>query len=362
MPSVQQGSPYKLKSGGWGIRYYTADGKRVRKSGFKRKSDATDWYRDHIAPARINGKPRVEPLSLAEFVPVFLERHGTTVAPKTKQTLRERLLVAEREFGTVMLTDLQHQVDAVAGWSATLPERSRFAYVAAFRQCLDAAIRWGHIDRNPARDAGPNPQPPPPEIRVFTPDELWVLTGEMPAHFIGLPGFASATGLRPQEWTVLEHRDIDRDKRVIHVRRTLSGGKVKAMGKTARSRRQVPLQQAAIDALDLQPVNGKLVFPTLAGQRLSLNNWRNRVWYPAIDAGGIQRPARVYDMRSTFASNALAAGVPVHTLARIMGTSVKMIERHYGALLEGAGEALAQQLDEFHAAQSAGVKREKENV
>ena len=143
MPSVQQGSPYKLKSGGWGIRYYTADGKRVRKSGFKRKSDATDWYRDHIAPARINGKPRVEPLSLAEFVPVFLERHGTTVAPKTKQTLRERLLVAEREFGTVMLTDLQHQVDAVAGWSATLPERSRFAYVAAFRQCLDAAIRWG---------------------------------------------------------------------------------------------------------------------------------------------------------------------------------------------------------------------------
>ena len=90
---------------------------------------------------------------------------------------------------------------------------------------------------------------------------------------------------------MLEHRDIDRDKRVIHVRRTLSGGKVKAMGKTARSRRQVPLQQAAIDALDLQPVNGKLVFPTLAGQRLSLNNWRNRVWYPAIDAGGIQRPA-----------------------------------------------------------------------
>ena len=29
--------------------------------------------------------------------------------------------------------------------------------------------------------------------------------------------------------------------------------------------------------------------------------------------------------------------MPVFTLARVMGTSVRMIERHYGALLDGAG-------------------------
>jgi hypothetical protein len=44
------------------------------------------------------------------------------------------------------------------------------------------------------------------------------------------------------------------------------------------------------------------------------------------------RPAR-----STFASTALAAGVSVFELARIMGTSVRMIERHYGTLLDGSG-------------------------
>jgi hypothetical protein len=42
---------------------------------------------------------------------------------------------------------------------------------------------------------------------------------------------------------------------------------------------------------------------------------------------GIRRPARIYDLRSTFASNGLAAGVSVFELARIMGTSVTMIER-----------------------------------
>jgi hypothetical protein len=46
-------------------------------------------------------------------------------------------------------------------------------------------------------------------------------------------------------------------------------------------------------------------------------------------------------LRSTFASNALAASVSVFELARLMGTSVAMIERHYGALLDGSGVDLA---------------------
>jgi hypothetical protein len=59
------------------------------------------------------------------------------------------------------------------------------------------------------------------------------------------------------------------------------------------------------------------------------------------------KPARIYDLRSTFASNALAAGVTVFELARVMGTSVRMIERHYGALLDGAHTGIAGRLDAF---------------
>ena len=60
-------------------------------------------------------------------------------------------------------------------------------------------------------------------------------------------------------------------------------------------------------------------------------NFRRRAWGPAIDAAGIQKPARIYDLRSTFASNALAAGITMFELARITGTSAKMIEQHYGS-------------------------------
>ncbi len=55
---------------------------------------------------------------------------------------------------------------------------------------------------------------------------------------------------------------------------------------------------------------------------------------PAIEASGVARPARIYDLRSTFASNALAAGITTFELARIMGTSVGMIEAHHGALID----------------------------
>ena len=61
------------------------------------------------------------------------------------------------------------------------------------------------------------------------------------------------------------------------------------------------------------------------------------------------RPARIYDLRSTFASNALAAGVTLFELARIMGTSVRMIERSYGTLLGGAHAGIAGRLDALEA-------------
>jgi hypothetical protein len=84
-----------------------------------------------------------------------------------------------------------------------------------------------------------------------------------------------------------------------------------------------------------------------------LANLRRRVWRPAAIASGIREPARLYDLRSTFASNSLAAGVTVFELARLMGTSTTMIERHYGTLVEGAGADIARRLSGVRARSGA---------
>jgi integrase len=87
------------------------------------------------------------------------------------------------------------------------------------------------------------------------------------------------------------------------------------------------------------------VFAADRGGPFDVRNFGKRDWLTAIDTAGITKPARIYDLRSTFASNALAAGVTVYELARIMGTSVQMIELHYGALLDTAHDSLIERLE-----------------
>jgi integrase len=205
---------------------------------------------------------------------------------------------------------------------------------------------------NPVVEAGRNRQPAPRPVRAYSREELEAIAAELaPAHR-AIPLFVSAVGLRPEEWQAFERRHLDRDGRTLHVRRTVSSGEVVDLGKTGSSRREVPLLQRALDSLDLVPprLDTPLLFPGVKGGLLNLDNWRRREWAPAIEAAGIPKPARIYDLRSSFASDTLAAGVGIHALARIMGTSVAMIERHYGILLDGPMESIAGRLDALDAA------------
>ena len=65
-----------------------------------------------------------------------------------------------------------------------------------------------------------------------------------------------------------------------------------------------------------------------------------------VAATGIEH-RRIYDLRHTYASWSLAAGVDIFTLARRMGTSVKMIDRTYGHLIAGADIYERELLDAF---------------
>ena len=149
--------------------------------------------------------------------------------------------------------------------------------------------------------------------------------------------FASATGLRPSEWAHVERRNVDRTRRILTVRGT----------KTKRSLREVPLTAGALGALDslIARLDSPYVFAGPKRGPFDVHSFRRREWNPAVDSSGVEKPARLYDLRSTFASNALAHGITVYELARIMGTSVGMVEAHYGALLDTAHESLLERLE-----------------
>jgi len=314
MPAEARGHVRKLPSGKWQLPWYDRKGVRHSGGAFPTKSEAWAHYRNAVEP-ELNGRPAARrDLTLSQLVETFLERHGKAANPATIETLRWRLKRPLDDYGDTSLADLEHMTDELAGFASQLPERYRYSVMSALRQACEAGVRYGYVARNPAKLAGANPMPAPRAVRVYTPKELKAISKELDRRGSAAITFAAATGLRPAEWAVLERRDVDRKRRVLTVRGT----------KTQRSRREVPLTGAALAALDSLParLDSPYVFAGPKRGPFDLANFRRREWGPAIEAAGITKPARMYDLRSTFASNALAAGITVYELARIMGTSV----------------------------------------
>jgi integrase len=83
----------------------------------------------------------------------------------------------------------------------------------------------------------------------------------------------------------------------------------------------VPLQAVALAALERSSSGAAtaLLFPALNGGYLDLHNFRNRNWKSAQLAAGIDPFRRIYDLRHTFATFALRAGISTFELSRYMG-------------------------------------------
>jgi integrase len=171
-------------------------------------------------------------------------------------------------------------------WIGTLPAGSRYGIVQAVRQALDAAVRWGLMTKNPVKLAGPNPQPKAEEIHPFTQGEVDLVAEELGPKYGPAVVFASETGMRPSEWLAIEWRDVDREAGVVLVERTCAYSVLKSYGKTARSRRRVPLSGRALDALDRTPrrLDVRLVFPGKRGGVIDLKHFRRGQWHPALES------------------------------------------------------------------------------
>ena len=342
MPSVQRGQVYRLDGGSWAYRYRDEHKRRRQRGGFATRSEALEALDDALKTARNPERAHRRDWTVAELVDRHLAQHQAS--PATIARLNAMAKKAIAAFGDVRIRELLP--DEIGAWAKRLPEGHRHDAMVAFRQVLNAAVRWKLIDENPAKLV-PNPLPRRAEIRPLESWEEIEAVAEELGPWGPLVVFAAGTGLRPEEWLALSRRDVDRD--AITVRRTFSGGELHEYGKTTRSRRRVPLRQRVVEAMsDIPPrLDTPLLFPALRGGYINLHNWRSREWKPAIRAAGIEPERRIYDLRHTYAAFSLAAGVSLFTLSRRMGTSVEMIDRTYGHLAPDAEEYERGLLDAF---------------
>lgn len=237
--------------------------------------------------------------TLSELVDMYLAQHD--VEPETLGKLGWLLSKAPRSFGERPVSDLRPA--EIAAWRMTIPPGHRFEATQALRQTLRRAVGWGMLNTNPAKRGVENPRRPRFEQRPFESwAELHRLAGRIGSRYGPLVMFAAGTGLRPGEWVALEHRDIDRDMRVLYVRRALRNGRIKTP-KTDSSIHAVPLQATALAALEQLPTtppHSPLLFPAPRSGYLDLHNFRYRDWKPAQRAIGIDpcEGSTISDIRS----------------------------------------------------------------
>jgi integrase len=222
----------------------------------------------------------------------------------------------------------------------------------SLRQVLGVAVRWQWIDRNVATDV-PNPRHAREEFKPFESwEEVDALARELGA-FGPLAIFCVGTGVRPEEAFGADWSDVDLVAGVFTVRRAFAKGRLKTYAKTLRSRRRIPLRAKVVDALAQLPHRNGVLFPSNVGGRIDIDNFRSRDWVPALKAAGLPH-RRIYDMRHTFATWSLAAGMSIFTLSRRMGTSVQMIDATYGHLARDAEDQDRDLLDAYDGQNGAG--------
>jgi hypothetical protein len=207
----QQGQVFRLRtraSGGsprWAYRYRVGGrgSIRVQRGGFKSEQAATEALERALERLR-RERGLIEAPPLRELVEIYLAQHDGE--PETVEKHRWLLAKAVDPFGHRRISHLRPA--EIAAWRMTIPAGHRFEATQALRQVLARAVSWRLIDVNPAKQGVDNPQRRRIEKCPFESwAELDVLVTELGPRYGPLVLFAAATGLRPGEWTALEHRE-----------------------------------------------------------------------------------------------------------------------------------------------------------
>lgn len=288
----------------WRAYWYDKNGQRRTKSGFRTKAEASSYLRDRTQEARL-GIAGVG-MTFGDLREDFLATHQASDG----QIAKLRMMLRHATFDDVLLVHLDPAT--LMKWQAGLPtDHVRYSATAAVKQVLRHGERMEYLEKSPARFLR-NPQPESPEIRPFSD---WDEVARLDRYLGGLATIAVGTGLRPQEWCRLRWEHVDLHGRVIILPKTIA--------KTGEARR-IPLRARVIDALIDLPGRSGLVIDVG-----DMRNYRKRVWAKALKDCGLEY-RRPYEMRHTYATWALRAGVSTFLVARRMGTSIAMIDRTYG--------------------------------
>ena len=164
-----------------------------------------------------------------------------------------------------------------------------------------------------------------------------ILSGESRQWLRDWLEFGTHTGLRPGEQGQLRWSAVRLAEGRVEIGK---GHRVK----TRESARQVPVRGRALDVLTRlaearQTETDGPVF-TGAGGTAAVNvGYLSKQLQRFASEAGVEKNVTAYSLRHSFGTRMALGGTPLYLLAQLMGTSVAMIEKHYGHFDPARGAA-----------------------
>jgi len=217
-----------------------------------------------------------------------------------------------------------------------------------FASIMRGAVRDGYIRKTPCTDIR-LPEASKTVVRLLTPEQVLRLSAAMPPRYAVLVLLGAGAGLRQGEAFGLALDRIDApcgmitvDQQVVVVDRR----PILATPKTAASLRDVPMPRFVMRAVSehadqLGLDQDDILCRTPRGTLLRRDYYNRHIWKPALAAAGLTADTTFHDLRHTFASTALAEGVPISEVSRWLGhRSITTTVDLYGHLVpEASGRA-----------------------
>ena len=300
-----------------GKRIKLVDGKGNRNEAYRRflalKPDT-----DNVATVRVTGQ---------EVCSLFLDHAKLDLKPKTYRWYKmilDRFAVQVRatDGNAVTPKEVTRFIAANPQWGTT----SRCGVITAVKRAWKWAKDEGHITID---DLG-KMKKPRPQRREEIPDdqEIARFLDNAKPHFRELLDFLYATGCRPGEASMIERRHVDLNNKEVRFRI----GEDKTSGKTGKPR-VIHLNEQA-HAILKKLVSGPVTGPVFRNSRG--NPWTEHSIAIAArktrERAGLDSRAVTYALRHHWATDALARGVPLATVAEMMGNSPEIVARVYSHL------------------------------
>ena len=151
-------------------------------------------------------------------------------------------------------------------------------------------------------------------------------------------------GLRPGEIFQLRSEDVhlETPAAYVHVRE----------GKSDRAVRDVPITSRALPMFKrrLSKAKGEYIFPRRVGNGYDWSRPMTELepaHQRALRDSGIEPPFRLYDLRHTYGTRAVEAGIDVFTVAKLMGHADLRITERYVHLSKGHLENAQKRIERF---------------